>query len=89
MYLYKMKSVLRQLHRFNNWRVKNISENTFIIILSLLVGIVSGLAAVLLKNAIHFSIHILETNILAEGEYYFILFPIIGIGLTFLFVNIL
>ena len=87
MYLYKMKSVIRLLHQFNTWRVKNISENTFIIILSLLVGIVSGLAAVLLKNAIHFSIHILEKNILEEGEYYFIMFPVIGIGLTYLFVK--
>ncbi len=82
-----MKSVLRLLQRFNNWRVKNISESTFIILLSLLVGIVSGLAAVLLKNAIHFSIHILKTNILEEGEYYFILFPIIGLTLTYLFVR--
>lgn len=38
---------------FLSWRVRHIKERNFIIILSLLVGIVTGLAGVFLKNSVH------------------------------------
>jgi CIC family chloride channel protein len=74
------------LRRFNIWRVRKISERSFILILSLVVGILSGLAAVLLKNAIHYSIELVD-RLNVSGGYYYLAFPIIGIGLSYLFVK--
>ena len=47
--------------RFLIWRVKYVKEKNFILVLSLLVGIVSGLAAILLKNMVH-STHVFLPN---------------------------
>jgi CIC family chloride channel protein len=52
-----------------------------------MVGAVSGLAAVLLKNLIHFSINLLNHNFLGRGTYLYLFFPIIGITLAWLFVK--
>ena len=35
------------------WKVKNVSHKEFILIISLIVGIGSGLIAVLIKNTVH------------------------------------
>ena len=43
------------LGRFLVWRVRNIKEKQFIVILSILVGIVTGLAGVVLKNMVHYT----------------------------------
>lgn len=56
-------------------------------ILSVLVGGVSGLAAVILKNLIHSSITLLNDNFLNQGAYSYLIFPIVGIALTLLFVK--
>lgn len=69
------------------WRQRTISERHFTIFLSFIVGIVSGLAAVLLKNAIHVSIYFLENRFQYGSGYLFLLMPIIGITLTYLFVK--
>ncbi|MDA3929749.1 MAG: chloride channel protein, partial [Prolixibacteraceae bacterium] len=73
--------------RFNIWRLRNITERQFVLFLSVLVGAVSGLAAVLLKNLIHFSIRFIEHNLIDKGEYLYLIFPIIGITVTYLFVK--
>ncbi len=83
-----MQSIQRILRRFNIWRAKKLPERTFILILSLLVGLVSGLAAVLLKNAIHHSILLIEKLIMNWGIYY-LAFPILGILFSYLFVKYL
>ena len=41
--------------RFLSWRVRHIKERNFIIVLSLLVGIITGLAGVFLKNSVHYT----------------------------------
>ena len=82
-----MSRVKNSLRRFNIWRIKNITERQFVLFLSFIVGLMSGLAAVLLKNLIHESISFIEKHLINEGEYYYLLFPIVGIGLTFLFVK--
>jgi chloride channel protein, CIC family len=81
------KRIERLFRQFNIWRSKNIPERVFIISLSVLVGVVSGVAAVTLKNIIHLTTKYLENNILAHKDYYYLFFPIIGIGLTYLFVK--
>lgn len=56
--------------------------------LSLLIGLLSGLAAVLLKNTVHYT-NILITNDFEFGQenYLYFAFPLIGIGLTVFFAS--
>lgn len=82
-----MGRVKNSLRRFNIWRLRNVSERQFVLVLSILVGAVSGFAAVMLKNLIHESIYFIENHLIKEGEYYYLLFPIIGIFFTYLFVK--
>ncbi len=82
----KNKSLLSQ---FLIWRMKNIKEKQFVLILSFLVGIVSGLAALLLKTTIH-ETHIFLTHNLHsdEGNLLYLAYPTIGILLTVLFLKL-
>jgi CIC family chloride channel protein len=70
--------------------LKNIlNEKTFIIIASLVVGILSGLASVVLKSSVHYIhriTHELPQNLLAMTIKFFL--PMIGIVLSVLFVNV-
>ncbi|MCD4832711.1 MAG: chloride channel protein [Bacteroidales bacterium] len=69
------------------WRNKKISERKLVLVLSFIVGILSGLAAVLLKSTVHYTHHFL-TKGFAEGfNYTFLIFPLIGITLTVLYVK--
>ena len=69
------------------WRIKNISERKFLYILSLIVGLLSGFAALILKHLIHFIAHEL-TNVFDMGvNYLYLLYPFVGILLAVLFVR--
>ncbi|MBP7508090.1 MAG: chloride channel protein, partial [Prolixibacteraceae bacterium] len=82
-----MKSEIKKvLIRLNIWRINHISESNFVLILSLIVGVVSGLAAILLKTAIHWSIEMVDWLIL-NGGIVFVVFPFAGILLCYLFVR--
>ncbi|WP_228852691.1 chloride channel protein [Aegicerativicinus sediminis] len=71
--------------RFLIWRAKHISQKQFIHILSILVGITSGVAAVLLKNLTHFIQLALEGGLVREYHHaFYFLFPVIGFALVFL-----
>ena len=72
------------------WREKHIMQRHFILILSLFVGIFASLAAYILKTAIHFIQKLLigwfnpdEVNV------WYLVFPFMGITLTYLFVRFL
>ncbi|MDY2585937.1 chloride channel protein [Winogradskyella aquimaris] len=69
------------------WRYKHVSEKNFVFLLSLIVGLLSGLISVFIKN-ITFAIEaIFEKGvILSENSIYFIL-PIVGLFLVYLFVK--
>ncbi len=77
------------LGKFIIWRKKNISDRQFILILSIFIGLSSGMAAVIIKNLVH----IIQKNLalIAEkhSQYLYIFFPLIGILLTVLFVKYL
>jgi CIC family chloride channel protein len=76
------------LNKLVAWRIANISERNFLYILSLVVGVLSGLAAMLLKNSIHFVAEKLTGRIEVEGfSYLYLIYPLIGIFLTVLFVK--
>jgi CIC family chloride channel protein len=77
------------LSRFLIWRVKNIKERQFVLILSFLVGLVSGLAALVLKNTIHFTHHFLTHRLHVDSvNLFYLAYPAVGILLTVLFVKI-
>jgi CIC family chloride channel protein len=70
------------------WREKHIPQRNFIIILSFLVGIFSSLAAFILKSAIHIIQNLLTNSVNYHSvNYWYLIFPIIGITLSYLFVR--
>lgn len=71
-----------------NKRLVDIDQVKLIYFLSLIVGLLSALAAALLKNAIHFTHKILTEGIsLESGSYLYLAYPLIGMTLTLIFVR--
>lgn len=68
------------------WRIKRLSSRNFILILSVLTGIGGGLAAVTLKTFVEGLGHLLTINAdIEKANYWFFIYPLIGILLTVLF----
>ena len=69
-------------------RRKYISQRNFVMIISVVVGIFSGLAAVILKNTIHY-IHLLLTGNfeLSGWNYLYLIYPMVGTLITLIFVR--
>ncbi len=70
--------------RFYRWRLKHISDKQFMYVLSLVLGMVSGLAAVLLKSMVHGIQYLLHLWAPISSEYHilYLFFPTVGIILT-------
>lgn len=67
----------------NRWRLKHVSSRTFIIFLSILIGICGGLASVTLRAFVHGMHHLLTAGTSGYNiNWLFVLFPLIGILLT-------
>jgi CIC family chloride channel protein len=76
------------LRRFLKWRVENVDHRRFLYLLSFVVGLLSALAAVLLKNSIHYLADFLSNWFdKGSGNYLYLATPLIGITLAFLFVK--
>ena len=77
--------------RFHIWRVKHLSKDYFVSILSVIIGILSAFAAFLFKTLVHDIRHLLTIGIFKEyGQYAqlaYVVLPIIGIILTVLFLK--
>ncbi|MBQ0068237.1 MAG: chloride channel protein, partial [Bacteroidales bacterium] len=72
------------------WREKHIDEKSFVVMLALIVGIASGLAAVLLKFLIGWMGGLVEsTTAWTEIHYQYLIFPLVGILLASLYVRYL
>jgi len=70
------------------WREKHIAQKNFILILSFFVGILAALAAFVLKSSIHIIQYQLTSRFNPNDvNYWYLVFPLIGISLTFLFVK--
>ncbi|RSK50242.1 chloride channel protein [Hymenobacter rigui] len=68
------------------WRVRHMSDRVYLILVSMLVGLLAGLAAVLLKTLVHDSQSMLSAWVPSEYRVFAnSLYPIIGIALTVLF----
>ena len=74
--------------RFLAWRTKKIKDKHFILILSFVVGILTALAASLLKSLIEYIKHFLTENFDTTGvNWLYLVYPVIGILLTGLFIR--
>lgn len=76
------------LTRFMAWRVKHISDNQFLLLLSFVVGFLAAVAAYLL----HWLISQIQTLLVSgfsatHQNWLFLVFPVVGIWLTSLFVR--
>jgi CIC family chloride channel protein len=69
-------------------RIADYDQRLFIYILSLIVGLLSALAAAILKNAIHYT-HLFLTEGIhrGSGSYLYLAFPVSGMLITMLFVK--
>ncbi|GAB2940137.1 chloride channel protein [Hymenobacter coalescens] len=81
------KSIIHRILRpLLLWRLRHVSDRVYLILVSILVGTLAGLAAVLLKNAVHWGQQLLYGWIPEQNRVFALfLYPIIGIGLTVLF----
>ena len=68
------------LRKFLVWRIRHMSQQTFVYLLSIVVGFVTGLAAVTLKNVTHLIQHLVSTS--NYHGYFYFAFPVIGIVIT-------
>lgn len=76
------------LQKFIGWREEHISEKHFILIISFLVGILTAFAAWILKLLIHQIETFLTENFdVTQANGLYLLYPVIGIFLTGLFVR--
>lgn len=72
----------------NFWLIRNTSQRKLVLGASLIIGLLTGFAAILLKNTVHFTNTLLREILLIETEnYIYLAFPLIGILLTVLFVR--
>lgn len=75
------------LHKFLVWRARHLSLTHFALLLGVLVGIASGLAAVILKTSTHFIQHLLTAQYDFDPfNYLYLAYPLVGMLLTTLFV---
>ena len=76
------------LERLLIWRSKYIPHSYFVLLLAMLVGLTSGLAAVLLKNSVHLIHSGLTWGFAREyHNYLYFLYPLIGILVSVWLVN--
>ncbi len=70
------------------WRERHFKERSFLVFLALVVGLLCGLAAQLLKYIIHLISSLLTSHFTATSEnYLYLVYPVAGILLTTLFVR--
>lgn len=85
-----MKLIKKLLSRLTGFRSSSLRERERLIVLSIVVGLFSGFAAILLKNIIHISSRFLTEDVDALQENYrYFLYPGIGILITYIYVKYL
>lgn len=76
------------LDRFIDWREKHVPQSQFILVLSFIVGILSALAAYILKHLIHFIQELLTGGFDPHTfNWLYLVYPVIGIFITGLFIR--
>lgn len=82
-----MKQTMTMAGKFLAWRMRNISNKQFLVILSIIIGIITGMVAVVIKNSAHFiRTTIKELVAIEDFSVAYIVFPAVGILLSVLFI---
>ena len=76
-----------KIEQFIIWRKKNISDRQFILALSIIVGLLAGFAAVIIKNLVHYIQELLSRIASKEFDLLYIIYPIIGLTVVLLFIK--
>ena len=83
-----MKRFASIVESISAWRLKHLNEREMLLILSFVVGLLSGFAAIILKNLIHNLGKLLTNNFESYSEsYQYLAYPGIGILITVLYVR--
>ena len=81
----KRKKILKRLLI---WRLRHIKDKQFIMILSVVIGILAGLGAVIIKNLVHLIKNLLTSSFALDYQnYLYFAYPAIGILIAVLFVK--
>lgn len=76
------------LIKLQKWRLKNISHRNFVLIISFIVGLISGLAAVVLKNTVYYTHYFLTEGFENEAaNWLYLAYPLFGMAITVLFIK--
>ena len=83
-----MKKITAGISFISTWRLKHLNEREMLLILSFAVGLLSGFAAIILKNLIYHLGKLLTSNFTSYSEsYQYLAYPGIGILITVLYVR--
>ena len=76
------------MKRLHNWRVEHVSDKMFLLILALVVGFMSAVAAYVLHGIINLIVALLTSQFeSSSANWLYLVYPVIGIYLTSLFVR--
>lgn len=76
------------MKRLHNWRVEHVSDKMFLLILALVVGFMSAVAAFTLHSIINLIVALLTSQFSkSSANWLYLVYPVIGIYLTSLFVR--
>ena len=76
------------LKRLHDWRVANVSDKMFLLVLAFVVGLLSAVAAYVLHGLINVIVSLLTGKFHADTyNWLYLVYPVIGIYLTSLFVR--
>ena len=76
------------LQRLHEWRVANVSDRMFLLILAFLVGLLSAVAAFVLHGLINIIVDLLTGRFHSDTyNWLYLVYPVVGIYLTSLFVR--
>ena len=79
---------MNYLNKFLDWRARNINDKTFMMLVSVVIGILAGIAAVIIKNSVAFIKRLLTENAsLAQENFIYFALPAIGILIAVLFIR--
>ncbi len=83
-----MGRIKSELKKFHVWRIKHISNQHFLFLLSIVIGVAGGLVAATIKNTVHFIRHLFTSGFALDyGNYLYIIYPGIGIFLAIVFMK--
>lgn len=71
----------------NKWKNKGITGNQLVLLLSVVLGLLVGFAAVIIKNLVHFIQEFVSNFATYKHGTLYIIFPLIGLTITVLFIK--